>query len=101
MRKLGFVLLMFVLLFGCSMKVETKQVAVEGANVIGYTELIKDELYYIIDDGDENFATKYNEFLENNTALEVVDVEGDPNNKTQLNQNLGWYIFTKTKETKE
>ena len=96
MKKLLVGLLMFTLLFGCSVKVETKQVAVEGANANGYTELIKGELYYIANDEDVNFATKYNEFLEDNANLEVVDVEGDPK-ESQWNRNLGWYIFTKSK----
>ena len=94
MKKLLVGLLLVGLLTGCGVDVETKQVAVEGANVNGYTELIKGELYYIANEEDVNFATKYNEFLENNSDLEVVDVEGDPKN-TQWNTNLGWYIFTK------
>ena len=94
MKKLLVGLLLVGLLTGCGVDVETKQVTVEGANVNGYTELIKGELYYIANEEDVNFATKYNEFLENNSDLEVVDVEGDPK-YTQWNTNLGWYIFTK------
>lgn len=65
--------------------------------VIGFQELIKDELYYIKSNNDIGFPTQYNNFIKTNPHLKLIDVESDPRKSTYNTLN-GWYLFVETKE---
>ena len=94
MKKLMIGVLLSTMLVGCGTEVEMVETIADEENVIGYQELIKNELYYIKFDDSVNFATKYKEFTNSNPNLEVFDVEAKQQPRT-YNSVEGWYIFTK------
>jgi len=83
------------MLIGCQGEPYTNVDNVGENSISAYTTLIDGNLYYI-ERGDSNmdFPKSYKTFLNENTDLEILDVESDPNLSSN-NSTKGYFIFTK------
>lgn len=93
MKKIIGVLLLAVLLTGCSQG----YVDSEHKDITNHIPLIEGELYYIPHEYNErDFAIKYDDFLKDYPDLKVFDIETDPNEDAH-NSIHGYFIFTEKK----